>query len=298
MKNIIKSMLIIGGCLFCIPLIIVYGNGYKEGEILSKINSTAQADEKDIITKEALISVLAKEIPYTYEQEAIKAQAVIIRTYMARRVLGYQNKGQIIGCSSKEMKELWGEHYESIYLTYETAIEDTENEMLFYEDNLIEPLYHGASAGYTRDAKEIYNVEVPYLKSVESKLDTVTKQVEFSKEAIVEKIRAQYDNLEADAEFLQNQIQIIERDSAEYVKSIQVGNIILKGEEFKSLLGLPSSNFKIFEMGEAIIFDVKGVGNGIGLSQNGANELAKEGMDYKDILHFYYTDVEIKEYEN
>ena len=298
MKDIIRAMFIIGGCLFSIPLIVVYASGYKEGQMLAMINESTPDEEKDIVTKEALISVLAKEIPYTYEDEAIKAQAVITRTYMARRILGYQNKGQLIGYTKEEMKVLWGEHYETIYAAYEAAVEETENEMLFYKDNLIEPLYHRASAGHTRDASEIYNMEVSYLKGVESKQDTITKQVKLSKENIVEKLRNQYSNLEVETDLLENQIQIIERDAAEYVKSIQVGNIILQGEEFRNLLGLPSSNFKIFKMDEDLIFDVKGIGNGIGLSQNGANELAKEGMDYKNILHFYYTDIEIKQYEN
>lgn len=96
---------------------------------------------------------------------------------------------------------------------------------------------------------------------------------------------------------LENQIQIIEKDEADYVKSIQVGNVTLKGEEIKELLDLPSSCFKVYSSGDELIFDVRGIGQGIGLSQNGANELAKQGMNYKDIIKYYYTDVMIEKYE-
>ena len=97
-------------------------------------------------------------------------------------------------------------------------------------------------------------------------------------------------------ENLEAQIQIIEKDQSEYVKSLQIGNQIIDGEEFKNLLDLPSSCFKIFNQQDWLVFDVKGEGNGIGFSQNGANEWAKEGKDYKELIYAYYKDVKIGEY--
>ena len=89
----------------------------------------------------------------------------------------------------------------------------------------------------------------------------------------------------------------MKKDEAEYISAVQIGNITVSGEKLKELLELPSSAFKLYNSGDEIIFDVRGIGMGIGLSLNGANELAKEGMLYEDILHYYYTDVTIEEYE-
>ena len=143
----------------------------------------------------------------------------------------------------------------------------------------------------------MYKTEVPYLKSVESPVDTVTHQVTYTKKEVVERIKSKYDQLLVSADTLENQIQIVSKDEAGYIGGIQIGNITLGGEEFKTLLELPSCAFKIFFSDENVIFDVKGVGTGIGLSQNGANELAKQGMGYEDIIKHYYTDITIENYE-
>ncbi|WP_069998894.1 SpoIID/LytB domain-containing protein [Cellulosilyticum sp. I15G10I2] len=301
MREFIKAICFIGGCLFFIPFMVVYVGGYQNENLLQEINSvsqtqSAQKNTSDFIQEEQIIGILAKEIPYTYEYEAIKAQAVVIRTYMARRILGIQNKGELIGYSLEEMQDLWGESFNNIYATYQDAVKETQNEIILYDSEPIEALYHRANGGKTRSAHEIYNVEVPYLISVMSEKNPVTKQVEMSKHEMSNKLREVYSDLIVDEKTLENQIQIVEKDEAEYIKSIQIGNRVIKGEEFRKIIGLPSSNFKIFNHGETLIFDVKGAGSGVGLSQNGANELAKEGKKYHEIIKHYYTDIIIQNY--
>ena len=299
MKEYLKSAVLIGVCLFLIPLLVVYASGYDSGELLRAVQGTAgeEGTPKDIINEETLIGILAKEMPYNYEGEAIKVQAVVTRTYMARRILGIQSKGALTGYSIEEMQALWDKDYEKIYNIYKQAVESTYYEMIFYDNSPIEALYHAASSGRTRDAQSIYNKDIPYLKGVDSKVDFISKQVRVSKEKVAELIKEQYPELIVEASTLENQIQIVEKDDADYVKSLQVGNITMGGEEFKEMLNLPSSCFKIYASGDELIFDVKGIGQGIGLSQNGANELAKQGMNYKDIIKHYYTDVTIEKYD-
>ncbi|MDF2878346.1 MAG: SpoIID/LytB domain protein [Clostridia bacterium] len=301
MKNFIRTIAFIGGCLFLIPLIIVYASGYQSGEVLQEINrqkqqEAAKANNPSLIDQEKLIGILAKEVPYTHEYEAVKAQAVVVRTYMARRILGIQNKGELVGYTAEEMKKLWGENYNDIYKTYEQAVKETQNEIILYNDEPIEALYHEASGGRTRDAKAVYNVDIPYLKNVVSEEDNISKQIKLSKSEMANQLREVYPDIVIDETLLENQIQIVEKDEAEYIKSIQIGNAILKGEDFRTILGLPSSNFSIFNQGKYLVFDVRGVGHGIGLSQNGANELAKSGKTYKDIIKYYYTDISIQNY--
>lgn len=301
MKEFIKSICFIGGCLFLIPLIIVYAGGYQNGDLLQKVNiqtekNNNEGDDTAFIDEAKIVGILAKEIPYTYEYEAIKAQAVVIRTYIARRMLGIQTKGTLEGYTEEEMKNVWGEDYSEIYATYKEAVNETKNEIILYNNEPIEAIYHKASGGKTRTAKDVYDVDIPYLKSVTSEGDMVTKQIELQKSEIVAKLQEVYPDIIIDASTMENQIQIVEKDEAEYVKSIQIGNVIIKGEEFRKILGLPSSNFKVFNHNNSLVFDVSGIGHGAGLSQNGANELAKSGKTYLDIIKYYYKDVVIENY--
>lgn len=300
MKKFIQMMICVGSSMFLLPIFIVYISGTEvghEGEINSVVHAEIK-EEEDIINEETLVGILAKEIPYTYELEAIKAQAVTARSYMARRILGIQNKGAIVGYTVDEMKALWGEEsYDSIYNIYKKAIVQTKGKLILYDNQPIEALYHEASSGKTRDAKSIYKTEIPYLKGVESSVDKISKQVKYTKEEVVSHIKEKYSNLIASADTLENQIQIVSKDEAGYVGVIQIGNITLTGEEVKTMLELPSCAFKIYNSEESLIFDVKGIGTGIGLSQNGANELAKQGMDYEGIIQHYYTGVTIEKYE-
>ncbi|MBU3805236.1 MAG: SpoIID/LytB domain-containing protein [Candidatus Cellulosilyticum pullistercoris] len=300
MKKFIQMMICVGSSMFLLPIFIVYISGVEVGHV-GEINSASQTQvkkEEDIIDEEILVGILAKEIPYTYELEAIKTQAVLIRSYMARRILGIQNKGAIVGYTVDEMKQVWGEErYQSIYNVYKEAIEATRGEIILYDNQPIEALYHEASSGRTRDAKSVYKIEIPYLKGVESPVDKISKQAKYTKEEIVRLMKEKYPNLIASADALEKQIQIVSKDEAGYVGVIQIGNITLTGEEIKNMLELPSCAFKIYNSEESLIFDVKGVGTGVGLSQNGANELAKQGMGYEDIIKYYYTDVTIEKYE-
>ena len=173
MKEYLKSAVLIGVCLFLIPLLVVYASGYDSGELLRAVQGTAgeEGTPKDIINEETLIGILAKEMPYNYEGEAIKVQAVVTRTYMARRILGIQSKGALTGYSIEEMQALWDKDYEKIYNIYKQAVESTYYEMIFYDNSPIEALYHAASSGRTRDAQSIYNKDIPYLKGVDSKVE-------------------------------------------------------------------------------------------------------------------------------
>ncbi len=299
MKDAFKMLICVGSCMFLLPIFIVYLTHTPVGvshQATSQIEE--RQEEKDIINEETLIGILAKEVPYTYELEALKAQAVVERTYMARRILGIQKQGAIVGYTEEEMKVLWGEeNYQRIYNKYKEAVEATRGKIIVYNNQPIEALYHKSSSGRTRDGKSIYKQEIPYLKSVESSVDMITEQVKWNKEEMILKIKEKYPDLVAEAEHLESQIQIVSKDQAGYVDAIQIGNITLTGEALKTMLELPSCAFKIYNAEEELIFDVKGSGTGIGLSQNGANELAKQGMLYEDIIKHYYTGISIEDYE-
>ena len=301
MKEYIQMAISIGSSLILLPILVLYINGMPIGSqsvvANEQIELMVDTEQEDVMDETTLVGILAKEVPYTYEIEALKAQAVVVRTYMARRILGIQNNGAIVGYTVEEMRNLWGESYEKIYNIYARAVQETRGKLILYNKKPIEAIYHVASSGKTRDAQSVYQVEVPYLKSVESSMDTISSQIAYTKEQVKEKIEKQYPDLVVGTENLENQIQIVEKDEAGYIRSIQIGNITMKGEEFKTLLELPSCAFKIHNSDEKLIFDIRGKGNGVGLSQNGANEMARQGKDYEQIITYYYTDVEIADYE-
>ena len=298
MKQYLQMFICIGSCFILLPIFIIHISGVEIGSRMTQSMMVREQENPDIIDEETLIGILAKEIPYTYEIESIKAQAVVARTYMARRILGVQKDGAIVGYTVDEMKALWGdEAFNEIYNTYKEAVEATRKQLIMYDNKPIEALYHEASSGKTRDAKSIYKQEVPYLKSVDSTVDKISRQVKYSKKEVVSRLKEAYPSLVVETDSLETQIQIVKKDEADYIAAIQVGNITMSGETFKKLLELPSCAFKIYHEGDELIFDVRGIGNGIGLSLNGANELAKQGMQYDAILKYYYTDITIEEYE-
>ncbi len=299
MREYLKWVIFIGVTIIGIPIIVSYRTGYDREEYIKAIESSLENKNKwtDIIQEEVLVGILAKQVPTSYELEAIKTQAVVTRTYMARRILGIEQKGILKGYSTDEMKELWGSDYDEVYDVYKQAVVSTSNEIIAYKGDIIEPLYHKSSSGVTRDANTVYKKDIPYLKSVESSMDKDSKQIKISKKDLVKYLESEYEDIVLTSDNIEDQFQIIGKDIGGYVISLQIGNLIIDGEEFRKLMDLPSSCFEIYVSNNSLIFDVRGEGDGIGLSQNGADILAKQGMTYEEIIKYYYTDVEIEKRE-
>lgn len=299
MKKFFKQLIFISSCLFFIPFFTIYATGYDYHLLQSQLIADKKEDSQEdiaVIDKEHLVGVLAHEVPYTYEYENLKAQAVVMRTHLLRRKLGLETNTQVLSYTKEEMQGIWKDDFNTIYATYMQAVEETGNKVILYKGEPIQALYHNASAGMTRNAKDVYEIDVPYLQSIKCELDQITKQVEIPKKEVVKRLKENYPNILVDENYLENQIQVIEKDSAEYIKNIQIGNIILTGEQFKNILHLPSSHFKYFTQDDKLLFDVQGVGHGVGISQNGSNELAKTGKNYKEIIQYYYKGVTIENY--
>lgn len=294
-KVVILAGAILGSILF-IPFIIVSIGGYYTPDRLQKMSTSAKAQKEQTELEKQLISIVAKEVKPSEPIEAIKAQTVMTRTYLLRRQLGIIQKGQLEGLTIKEMKELWQDDFEETYELYEQAVGTTRDQVLYYENEIIEPVYHRESGGKTRGSEAVYGVSLPYLRSVESSGDGEVTKVTFTKEGIAEKLRAAYPDAVIDTAILEHQIQIINKDAGQYIVSMQIGNTLLSGEDFRKLLELPSSNFEIDYTPDKLIFYVKGAGHGIGLSQKGASTMAKGGATYEEILAYYFKGTHLVAY--
>ena len=254
----------------------------------------------EISVETFLVNVLAAQIPAEFGMETLKAQAILARTYIYR-LLGeegrvYEEELDMDARSMEQMKQLWGENdYPRMLERLQTAAEETKGLYLIYEGRLIDPLFCYASAGKTRSRGDQY----PYLRQAESSGDLLAENYRtlpvFEVRDFVKKINEIPGSIPVTEGELTNGngLQIVERDSAGYVKMVQIGQKTYTGDEVQYALGLNSSHFSFERLNGKIRVICKGIGHGYGFSQFGANEMEKEGADYEELLKHYFQNVEI-----
>lgn len=256
-----------------------------------------------------LIGVIAANMPAGYHIEALKAQAVICRTYALYNIslLSEESTDQKefstleLGLSyidMDEMKGYWGnENYAVYFSKLENAVYGTKGEVLVYDDDLIIPVFFGTGTGHTRNAKEAWGVDIPYLVSVPSKQDVTSMNylriTEYEPAVIIGILKQYYPSLDISEDTFFQDISVSKRDSTGYVTEVKLGSLSVSGEEFAKVLGLNSNHFYIEDYDGIARIICTGVGHGLGLSQYGANAMAEEGHTYKEILTHYYTGVKI-----
>jgi stage II sporulation protein D len=259
---------------------------------------------------EYLLGVVAANMPAGYEMEALKAQAVIARTYALYNVslLSKQNPGQDSFTTSElglsyisldSLEQFWGtEDYKDYFTKLENAVYGTKDEVLLYEKDLILPVFFDTGSGFTRNASEAWGIDIPYLVSVPSKQDVTStnylKIIEFPVADLIALLDNYYKDLAVTEDNFFDKVAVSLRDSTNYVLKVDLGSQTVTGEEFAKVLGLPSNHFYIEEYeGKARII-CNGAGHGVGMSQYGANAMAEEGYSYQDILEHYYTGINFK----
>lgn len=259
-----------------------------------------------------LLCVVASEIPFKYEYEAIKAQVVVARTYLFNKIFNsLETQGDVCDdyrhCQAftdlEELEKIWQnkgytpEEIEEGKNKIKKAIIETENQIITYNGEIINALFHASSPERTEDAKAIWsNEDIPYLKSVENVEDETYENRNSCQEISYATFKSTLiDNgyvidlrLE---DFLK--ISIDEYTESGRVKNINVGATKIKAENLRTLFGIKSTNFTVDVNEERIRFNVLGYGHGVGMSQVGANTYAKAGSTYDEIIYHYYTGVKI-----
>ena len=264
--------------------------------------------------EEYVKGVVAAEMPAEFHIDALKAQAVAARTYAVSRTLKYDGghpdhteASLCIGIhcqaylSLEELKQIHGEEWEDKYWgKIEEAVESTKGILIYYQGEVIEPLYHSTSGGMTEDAVNVFTTDTPYLKSVISPYEEDAPKYKsiftITGDEFVNKINNKYSDAKLTKNDFFEKIKLIERTESGRIKKIAIGNQIIEGREFRELFALNSTNFVITYDQQLNIIDITtyGFGHGVGMSQWGANGMAKKGSDYKEILEHYYTDVELR----
>lgn len=286
-----------------IPIImtlLIQGSGKNSIEILSLEPETEGADDQ--IEEDLLKGILANEIFMDTEPEAMKAQAVIARTNCLRAIAKGENLPE--GLTKGEMIRIWGqENFSEYYSLLEGSIEATKGVSMEYGGEYVKADFHRCSAGYTRDAKEVYGSEdFPYLKSADCRTDLVSEDflkvmfytpqewIEKGGELFSDETRAAAPDITAEA--LLSAFAVTKRDKAGYVMEASVEGTARSGEEIRLIYGWNSSAFSMKAVDGKIRVVTKGTGHGMGVSIYTANQLAKEGYSYKDILKYFYQGIE------
>lgn len=282
-----------------------------EGNI--KIFDTRTQQVREMPLEEYIKGVVAAEMPAEFHIEALKAQAVASRTYAINRFLkfpeGHPDHPEAPLCTGihcqayltlDELNSIHSSGWEEKYWgKIEEAVESTKGQVLYYRGEIIEALYHSTSGGMTEDAIDVFAVDLPYLKTVESQYEEDAPRyktiVTMTGDEFIDKINKKYPNANVTKENIQDKIKLVERTESGRVKKISINGTVVDGREIRELFELNSTNFKIYFNPRTNIVDIEtiGYGHGVGMSQWGANGMAKNGKDYEEILKHYYTGVEL-----
>lgn len=280
-----------------------------------KVQNTRNNKVEELPLDEYVKGVVAAEMPAEFHIEALKSQAVAARTYAISRSIKYKEGHPDhksaplcsgIHCqayfSLDELRKIHGDKWVDKYWgKIEEAVESTKNLVIYYNSQIIEPLYHSTSGGMTEDCVNVFAVDAPYLKSVTSPFEEDAPKykdtLRITVEEFIAKLKTKYKSTNITKENFLESIKLVEKTSSGRVKKLAIDGDIIDGKEIRTLFGLNSTNFKIIYDKNVDIIEIEtlGYGHGVGMSQWGANGMAKNGKDYKEILKHYYSGIEIDE---
>jgi len=290
------------------------GNGAQKdgGVLMISVYMTKSNKIVSIPFEEYVKGVVAAEMPAAFEMEALKAQAVAARTYALARLREFGGPGcelhegadictDFTHCQAyaekSDMVSTWGKDTDYYWDKISRAVEDTKGEVAMYEDLLIDPVFHAISGGKTENSEDVWRNSIPYLRSVDSPYEEGAPKfkttVEYSRRDFVNILKRNVQGLKINQNKLSSEVKIIDYTAGGRVKDIKVGNKIISGRDFQTYMGLNSNNFVFKFDGDTVKIVVTGYGHGVGMSQYGANGLAKHGYTYIDILKHYYQGIEV-----
>ena len=236
-----------------------------------------------------LVGVIAGEMPASFELEALKAQAVASRTFVLSRKLKVDNTTQSqVYLTDEQMKKNWGKQYQKNKEKIKRAVKETNNEVMTYNGEYISALFFSSSNGKTVNSEDYFSGKVAYLKAVDSHWDLTIDPTNLRKKTFT---KSQISNI---FHINSPEIRITSYTSSGYVKKVIINKKEYSGREVREKLNLASSCFQIQLTSKGYTFITKGNGHGVGMSQYGAQAMAKEKKTYKDILSHYYKNIKIK----
>lgn len=320
MKRIAYIFFLIFIIVIIMPLLIIKSCSITEPFTKKEIGDVNNVkvylvNENKVVTmdlEEYVKGVVSAEMPATFEVEALKAQAVAARTYTIQKIIssrqgknGHSNGADICTdfahCqawrSKEQQKEIWGFFgYLKYWSKISNVVDSTQGMVITYDGEVINPLFYSTSGGKTENSEDVFLTKLPYLRSVislgEENAPRFESKAEFKFDEFKEKLKTVASDIVLEKKNIKD-IRILDISEGGHVMKIYIGNKEFSGKEVRKLFSLNSTNFIIKLDGDKIIFDTKGYGHGVGMSQYGANYLAGEGKSFIEILKHYYTGINI-----
>ena len=334
MKQVVATALALLLLLFLLPLLLVRQDGpgtAQEGAVptgelpIDRTVVTPARSEDAAVTVRVSIGdgevltlpldkylwrVVAAEMPASFEPEALKAQTVAARTYtLAKMGRTVQNHPDADVCTDinccqayiepDQAAENWGENAQVYTAKIAAAVADTDGVAALYDGAPIQAVFFSSAAGRTVDAVEVWGSAVPYLTGVDSpegeEVPNYHSTVTVPLDEFKSKLLAQYPQADLSGEpagWFANLVP----NSAGGVETVDIGGTTVGGGSLRTLFGLRSTSFTVSASADGVTFSVTGDGHGVGMSQYGANALAKEGKSYDEILKWYYTGIDVAPY--
>ncbi|MCQ6264870.1 stage II sporulation protein D [Fictibacillus sp. WQ 8-8] len=267
---------------------------------------TAEKKVEKVALEEYVKGVVASEMPADFKLEALKAQALTARTYIAR-LLDSAQGGNLPGGAAvtdsilhqvykndDELKKLWGDEYPEKMKKITKAVAETKGKILTYDGKPIFASFFSTSNGYTENSEDYWGTKYPYLKSVKSPWDQNTpKFVQKQEISLLDVERRLGVVIQKDGEVG----TVTKKTAGNRIARMTIDGKSFKGKEIREKLGLRSADFTLTKKKQEVIAVTKGFGHGVGMSQYGANGMAKAGKNYKQIVKYYYKGVAISEYK-
>lgn len=274
----------------------------KADTVISVFNP--ENDKTDFYSlEEYLVGVVAAEMPALYEEEALKAQAVAARTYILNKKKKEipEHKGADI-CSSPAhckayqetgaLKEKWGDDFDKNLEKIKRAVKETQNLLITFDGKPIEAYFFALSNGKTDSSEDIWGGKLPYLKSVDSSFDKEAENFLETKNFTLQDFNSRL-GFEENTPLT---LSVLEKTKGGRIKIIKINGKTFSGNEIRNIFSLSSSDFEIKKTGGEIAITTKGRGHGVGMSQFGANSLAKRGKSFSEILLHYYKGCKIEDF--
>ena len=274
-----------------------------------KLLHTKTNEVEEVALDTYLCNVVSAEMPADFEKEALKAQAIVARTYTIYKINNKKHDNADIcddstccqaWISKEDRLAKWEENKEEKWNKIEECVNETKGKIITYDNQPINAFFHSNSGGKTELPVDVWGggSNMPYLQVVETAGEDgytqYNSEVELTNEEILEKLKGKYSDIQIDFNNAED-IKIVEYTSSGRVKTIKFGNHEISGTEARSIFGLKSTNFEVIKEDGKIKFTVKGYGHGVGMSQTGADSMAKSGSSAEDIIKHFYVGVEIKD---
>lgn len=271
-----------------------------------KLLDTSTNEILTVSDRDFCYGALTAEMPISFEKEALKAQTVAIYTYYSKKRnesradlnstedsydFEVNTEDNLIYIPDEKLREMWGDKYDKYFAKVKECVDSVFGQTITYDGELIEACFHAISGGQTESSKDIFGGEKPYLISVASPADCFAPDYlstcSFTADEFKDIVNDTWQEIKLDGS-PQQWVDEITRTDAGTVSEIIIGNAKVTGQQVRTAFSLRSANFDVIYSQDEFVFTVRGYGHGVGMSQYGAQYMAKQGAEYLEILQTYY----------